>query len=134
MCQQVVLLVNLVCQFSDIFQLGIEISTLPVVGQVVDGIQNAVDEGQNAHDLRHLGTLLHVAPLGLLDTQTADAQLIGLQLQEVVELMVLLATLVEMVEQPQQEQQQHDGSNDGPYHPVQLFGRGVENAGSGSRS
>ena len=57
--EQVVLLVNLVREFSDVFH-GV---TAVLTVKMVDGVKDAVDEGGNAVDQRHLGALLQVAAL-----------------------------------------------------------------------
>ena len=103
MCQQVVLFVNLIGQLTNVAEPFLILLMILMI-QMVHLMQHAVDEWQDAHDLRDLRTLFHVASLRLLDSHSADAQLIGLQLQQVVELMVLFALLIEIVEQPQQEQ------------------------------
>ena len=99
--QQLVLLVNLFSEFTDVFYTFWGI--MPI--EVLHLMQDTVDEGHDAHGQRHLGTLLQVATLVLLHTQTGLSHLLVLLFQLVVERAVLFLLLVQVVKEPQQEQQ-----------------------------
>ena len=116
MCEHLVVAVYLVDEFTDVL----------LVALPIDGIDHAVDEWQQTVDERNLGPLLQVAPLALLEMQSADVQLFAALLNLLVEGAVGLLAAVQPAEEPQQEEQQDDGSNNGKENPVELTDHAVE--------
>ena len=99
----------------------------------MNGIENAVNEGQRGVDQRHFGAVLQVLALVLLNVQTCQCQLFAPLLHQVVQLVVglVLLPLVQMVEEPEHEDQQHDGHHDDNHHDVLLAGGMVVHVGTG---
>ena len=129
--QLVVLLIDIISQFADIVQtLGI-VGIIGILSNLVCLMTNAVDKWQNTHRHRYLGTLLQVAALIALHTQTGLGNFLVLLLQQVVILRILLTLTIETVEEPQQENHQQNGNDNGEQHPVELAGLMVENACTG---
>ena len=100
--QHIVLFVNLVGQFTDVIQTILTVSSIGT-SQTAHLVADAVDERENAHNHRHLGTLVKMAALGFLDTQPTHLQVFSFLLQQVDQLVVVLAAAIEVVEEPQQE-------------------------------
>ena len=121
MCQHVVLLVDLVSQFTDIFYF----SFLLLISQIVesaDGMDNAVNKGHRGIDKRHLGTLLQVATLVSLNVKTRQCQILTALLQQFIEFITRLVflSLVQVVKKPEHENEQHNGHQDNKHHDVLL--------------
>ena len=83
-------------------------------------VEDAIDEGGNAVDERHFGTLFEIAALAALHAQLEGLQLFALLFEEVVDGFGLRVLLIEVVEEPQGEAEHDDGCHDGPEHEVEL--------------
>ena len=92
---------------------------------------NAVDEWQDAHRHRNLGTLFQVAALITLHSQTGLSDLFLLLFQQVVKLAVFFLLTIHAVEEPQQEDQEQNSDEDRKNHPVELVDLMVEDACTG---
>ena len=133
--QQVVLRIDVIGQFADVFYVlriirrRLRMYAVWIV-QVFGFMQNTVDERKDAHGERNLGALFQLAALISLHAQSGLSHLFVLLLQQVIKLVVFLLFPVEMVEEPQEEEQQDDGAKDCPYHEGQLVHGMVQQTGT----
>ena len=100
MGQQVVLFVDLVCQFTDILQ-----SFLPVLAFLLQSfhlVDDTVDERHGSIDERHLSSLFQVTAFVPFNMQRSQCHLFPTLFQELVQLIigVTLLSLVQIVEEP----------------------------------
>ena len=77
-CQQVILLIDVISKFTDIIQLTV------VLGIMVNGIKNAVNERCNTHDERNLSTLFQVTAFVVADAQASFRHFLVLLFQKIV--------------------------------------------------
>ena len=96
LCQQLVLLVDVIGQLADI----LDMILLVLAIQVFHFVEDAVDKGQDTHRLRHLGALFEMATLILRHTQAGLGHLVVLLFQQIVQAVIFLALLVQSVEEP----------------------------------
>ena len=103
--QKVVLLVDIVGKFTNVFTLHFSVTFVFALlfnnrRQMVDGIENAVNERQDAHGHRNLGTLLQQTALVLFDAQPHSSNLFTALFQQVCQLLVFLLLTIVTAEEP----------------------------------
>ena len=111
-----VIFINLVEQLAYVLNALLAV----VVAEAGNLMNHAIDERSDITYKRHLGTLLEILSLVLLNLQQLCGQLFTLLLVKVIGFLSLRLFLVEVIEQPQREEQQHNGQNNSYKHHVEL--------------
>ena len=103
LCQFVVLLVYIISEFSNIVKTLRIVCRRGLCRKLIDLMTDAVNEWQNAHCHRYLGTLLQVSALITLYTQTSLSHFLLLLFQKIVKLSIFFLLMIHAVKKPQEE-------------------------------
>ena len=116
--EHLVIVVDLVGEFADIFQPFL--ATLPL--QTTGLVDDTIDEGGDAADERYLRPLFKIQSLSILHTQSLHSQFLTPLFKQIVGDILTSVLTVHVIKQPQREQQQYNGDDHCDHHQVQLYG------------